>query len=99
MILQAALLIVNLAYVVAYTRSFANPVAWLFLAYSVVLPALVAWSLWRWSTRGKRVRWATVALQGVMLAFSSSYSWVWLWLPLVVIVALLLPAASRWFDR
>ncbi|MFC7109609.1 hypothetical protein ACFQQB_59985 [Nonomuraea rubra] len=36
---------------------------------------------------------------GVMLAFSSSYSWVWLWLPLVVIVALLLPAASRWFDR
>lgn len=45
------------------------------------------------------MRWATVALQGVMLAFSSSYSWVWLWLPLVVIVALLLPAASRWFDR
>lgn len=99
MILQAALLIVNLAYVVVYTPSFANPVAWMYLAYSVALPTLVAWSLWRWSTRRMRVRWVTVTVQGAMLAFSSSYSWVWLWLPLVVIVALLLPAASRWFDR
>lgn len=98
-ILQAALLLVNLAYLVVSTPSFANPVVWLYLAHYVVLLTLVAWLLRRWSTRRKRVRWVTVALQTVILAFSSSYSWIWLCLPLVVIVALLLPAATRWFDR
>lgn len=104
MILQAALLLVNVAAMVVYTWPSPDILpAWLFLTYSVFLLTLVAWLLWRWSTRRKRVRWVTVALQAVILAFNSdsnsSGSWLWLWLPLVVIVALLLPAASRWFDR
>ncbi|MFI7633681.1 hypothetical protein [Nonomuraea sp. NPDC049400] len=75
------------------------------------ITALEGWSLSRWMSRRKPVRWGVVAIEVAsvgahltLVAIDGDFGWTSLLslsvlLPLAVVIPLLTPPAARWFDR
>ncbi|WP_101786308.1 hypothetical protein [Nonomuraea indica] len=81
------------------------------LLQPVLVVALLALLVFRWSSRRKWVRWCAVAFEAVALglhlttaAVEGEFGWRTLIhlgavLPLAIVVGLCVPAAARWFGR
>ncbi|MFG3441207.1 hypothetical protein ACGF0J_28490 [Nonomuraea sp. NPDC047897] len=88
-----------------------DPELLVLLLQPVLVVALLGWLIFRWSSRGKWVRWCALAFETVAAgahlitaAMDGEFGWLSLIhpstvLPLAIVIELCTPSAARWFVR